>query len=224
MPGQSTIPLPATRRDPSGSRAVRRLRREGAVPGIVYGGGEDPVPFAVDGRELRHALADAGAVLDLRLDGANGTPVVLKELIRHPVNGETMHIDLVRVRLDVMIQAQVTVELIGVDDAAGVKLGGVFEQPVREVTVEALPTDIPDSLRHDISDMAIGDTLTLDAIAAPAGVRIIGEPDTLVAMLSAPRMRAEDTDEIETETELVGGTDAAAEGEAEAGADAGGSE
>ncbi len=78
----------------SGSRAVRHLRRQGGVPGIVYGGGEDPVPFQVDSRELRQALAHAGAVLDLKIGGEGATPVVLKELVRHPVSGATMHIDL----------------------------------------------------------------------------------------------------------------------------------
>lgn len=204
MPQSSTTPLAATRREPSGSRSARRLRREGAVPGIVYGGGEDAVPFAVNSRELRHALADAGAVLDLQLDGANGTPVVLKELIRHPVSGETTHIDLLRVNLNVAIQAQVTLELTGSDRAPGVKQGGVLEQPTHEVTVEALPTEIPDAIQHDVSEMEIGDTLTLDAISAPPGVTIITDGETLIATLTAPRLQTEPEDEIEQETELVG--------------------
>jgi large subunit ribosomal protein L25 len=214
MADQSTTALSARRREPSGSRSARRLRREGAVPGIVYGGGEDPVAFSVNSRELRHALADAGAVLDLQLDGDTGMPVVLKELIRHPVSGETTHIDLVRVNLNVAIQAQVQLELTGSEEAAGVRLGGVLEQPLREVTVEALPTSIPDVIQHDISEMEMGDTLTLEAISAPSGVTIITEGDTLVATISAPRLQAESETEIETETEVVGEGEAAAEGEA----------
>jgi large subunit ribosomal protein L25 len=190
MAESSSTPLTATRREPSGSRSARRLRREGAGPGIVYGGGEDPVSFAVNSRDLRHALADAGAVLDLQLDGSKGTPVVLKELIRHPVSGQTTHIDLLRVNLNVAIQAQVAIELIGADTAPGVKQGGVLEQPTREVTVEALPTTIPDVIQHDVSEMEIGDTLTLDAITAPAGVTIISEGETLIASLTAPADRS----------------------------------
>src|SRR5438045_6738432 len=86
-------------REPAGSRGARRLRRSGQVPGVVYGGGEDPVSFQVGARELRSTLAHAGALLDLKLGGAS-QPVVLKEQTRHPVTGDTLHVDLLRVRLD----------------------------------------------------------------------------------------------------------------------------
>jgi large subunit ribosomal protein L25 len=218
MAEQTSTPLSARRREPSGSRSARRLRHTGEIPGIVYGGEDAPVAFSVNARDLRHALMDTGALLDLQLDGGAGQPVVLKEQVRHPVTGETTHIDLLRVRLDVAIQSQVAVELIGVDDAPGVKLGGVLEQPLREVTVEALPTDIPDVIQADVSALKVGETLTFAALIAPAGVTIIGQPDTLVAAISASRMsRGVGGDaEIETETELVGEAEAAAEAESEA--------
>ncbi len=222
MAEQTSTPLLATRREPSGSRSARRLRRTGEIPGIVYGGGEDPIAFSVGARDLRHALADTGALFDLRLDGDIGVPVVLKELIRHPVSGETTHIDLLRVRLDVAIQAQVTIELIGAEDSPGVKLGGILEQPLRELTVESLPGTIPDVIQADVSELKIGDTLTLGSLVAPAGVTIVGQPDALVAAIGASRMtRGEDDTEIETETELVGDAEApsAAEAEDDAGAD-----
>jgi large subunit ribosomal protein L25 len=221
MPDQSTNVLQASRREPAGSRDARRLRRTGKVPGIVYGGDGDPVPFAVDGRELRHALANAGAVLDLKLDADSTTPVVLKELVRHPVSGVTTHIDLVRVRLDVAIQAQVPIELTGGEEAVGVKAGGILEQPLRDVTIEALPHAIPDSIQHDVSAMDIGDTITQSALVAPAGVTILGDGDLVLATITASRMaRAEDEDgpEIETETELVGEAGAEASAESDAGA------
>jgi large subunit ribosomal protein L25 len=228
MPQAQTTVLKASSRVPAGSRAVRRLRRSGSVPGVVYGSGEGPLAFTVDGRELRLALAQGGAVLDLQLDGAGGTPVVLKELVRHPVSGQTVHVDLMRVRLDVAIQAHVPIELIGAEDCPGVKLGGVLEHLTREVTVEALPTDIPDVISHDISEMEIGDTLTLSSIVAPSGVTIISDGDTLIATITAPRLQVEEETEIETETEVVGEGEAAAPqaegeaGEAAAGGDSGG--
>ncbi len=190
-------------REPSGSRSARRLRRAGNVPGIVYGGGQDPVAFEVNNRDLRNALARAGAVLDLQLDGAAGTPVVLKELVRHPVSGETMHLDLVRVSLDVKIEAQVVIELIGAEDAPGVRDGGTVEHSTREVTVQAFPTSIPDSLQHDVSGMKIGETLLLADLTAPEGVTVIGEPDTLIAALHPPRVQSDESG-IEAETEVVG--------------------
>jgi large subunit ribosomal protein L25 len=209
--------LNVAHREPAGSRATRRLRREGRVPGIVYGGGEDPVAFAVDARELRNALAHAGAVLDLSVDGGATTPVVLKEVIRHPVSGETMHLDLLRVRLDQAIQATVILELVGADDAPGVKEGGVLEQVTRELTIEALPGDIPDSIQHDVSALQINDTVTLEAVSAPSGVTLVDDPETTVATVTPPRLQVEDETEIEAETEVVGEGEAPAEAEGEGG-------
>jgi large subunit ribosomal protein L25 len=170
---------------------------------VVYGGGQDPLAFQVDSRSLRQALAHAGAVLDLSVDGAPATPVVLKELTRHPVSGETIHVDLLRVRLDRAIQATVVLELIGAEDAPGAKEGGVLEHVTRELTIEALPNDIPDAVQHDVSAMQIGDTLTLDAVTPPRGVTLLDDPETVIATLTPPKLQAETEIEIEQETELV---------------------
>jgi large subunit ribosomal protein L25 len=207
--------LDVSTRDALGSRATRRLRRDGRVPGILYGGDGEALSFDVDARELRLALARAGAVLDLSVDGAKATPVVLKEAQRHPVRGDTVHIDLLRVRLDRAIHAVVGLELTGVDDAPGVKEGGVLEQITREVNVEALPTAIPEAIVHDVSQMQIGDTLTLGAVAPPQGVALLDDPETVLATLTPPKLQTESETEIEAETEVVGEAekaDAAAEG------------
>jgi large subunit ribosomal protein L25 len=205
-----------------GSRAARRLRRTGKVPGVVYGGGQDPLAFEVDSRDLRLALAHAGAVIDLCIDGSTATPVVLKDLIRHPVSGETTHIDLLRVRLDKPIHATVIVELVGAEEAPGVREGGVLEQVTREVEIQALPTDIPDSLQHDVAEMVIGDTIAVEALRAPSGVTILTDPEAVLATLSPPRLQVEEEPEIEEETELVaeGEEGEAAEGEEPAGEEA----
>ncbi|HYM55852.1 MAG TPA: 50S ribosomal protein L25 [Solirubrobacteraceae bacterium] len=196
-----------------GSRAARRLRRSGRVPGVVYGGGGEPLGFDADARELRLALAGSGAVLDLSVDGKKATPVVLKEAQRDPVRGETVHVDLLRVRLDEAISAVVPLELAGVDDAPGVKEGGVLEQITRELNVEALPTAIPESIVHEVGEMQIGETILLSAVSSPEGVTLLDDlEDTVVATLSPPKLQAEAAEEIEAETELVG--EEAAEGEA----------
>lgn len=208
--------LSAHARTPDGSRAARRLRRSGKVPGVVYGGGEDPLAFEVDARELRLALAHAGALLDLSVDGQSPSPVVLKELIRHPVTGLTTHIDLLRVRLDVAIHSTVVVELLGGEDAPGVKEGGVLEQVTREVAIEALPTDIPDNIQLDVSGLQINDTVTVEALSAPPGVTILTEPETVLVALSPPRLQVEEEPEIEEETELVADGEAAEDGGAQA--------
>jgi large subunit ribosomal protein L25 len=207
--------LSVTSRSAAGSRAARRLRREGRVLGVVYGGGQDPLGFDADARDLRIALSGSGAVLDLSVDGAKATPVVLKEAQRHPVRGETIHVDLLRVRLDEEIGAVVPLELTGVEESPGVKEGGVLEQITRELNVEALPTAIPESISHDVGEMQIGDTIMLSAIPAPEGVKLTDDvEETVVATLSPPKLQAEVEDEIESETELVG--EGAAEGEAAA--------
>jgi large subunit ribosomal protein L25 len=201
-------------REAAGSRAARVLRRSGKVPGVVYGGGEDALAFAVDARDLRQALAHAGAVLELRIEGGGTSPVVLKELVRHPVTGATVHIDLLRVRLDQAIHTTVVIELIGADDSPGVKEGGVLEQITREATIEALPNDIPDSIQHDVSALVIGDTITLESLSAPSGVTLLDDPETVIATLQPPRLPEEEP-EIEEETELVGEGEEGEEGEGE---------
>jgi len=198
------------------------MRHDGLVPGVLYGGSGEPISFSVEARALRTALAGAGAVLEVALDGGRATPAVLKDAQRHPVRGELMHVDLIRVRLDQAIQATVAVELVGAEDSPGVRDGGVLEQITHHVQVEALPTVIPESIAHDVSGMSIGDTLLLSAIEAPEGVALLGELDEIViATLSPPRLRLEDEEEIEQETGLVGESEGGAPAD-EDGADASG--
>ena len=216
MASQSTQ-LSITTRDISNSRATRRLRRTGQVPGVLYGGDAEPVAFAVDERELRHALAARGAVVELQLAG-DTTPAVLKDAQHHPVRGTTLHVDFLRVRLDVAIHSVVALELLGGEEAPGTKEGGVLEHVTREVNIEALPTDIPERLELDVSQMDVNDTLFLSAVTAPPGVTILDDPEeTVVATLTPPKLQAELEaleEELEAETAVVGeGEEAPAEGE-----------
>jgi large subunit ribosomal protein L25 len=208
----ATTKLDVSRREPGGSRAARRLRRSGRVPGIVYGGGDESIGFDVDARELRVALASSGAVLDLSIDGHTPTPVVLKEAQRDPVRGQTTHVDLLRVRLDQAIHSIVPLELSGVEDAPGVKEGGVLEQIMRELNVEALPTAIPESIVYAVGEMQIGDTIGLAAVAMPEAVTLLDDvEEVVIATLSPPRLQIEEEEEVEAETELVGEGEEAAE-------------
>ena len=198
-----TTKLPISPREPEGSRGTRRLRRSGRVPGILYGGDAEPLAFSVDARELRHALAATGAVLEVT-DGDRASPAILKSAHYHPVRGETMHVDLLRVNLNVAIHAVVPLELTGGEDSPGVKEGGVLEQITRELNIEALPTAIPESISHDVSRMEISDTITLAELTPPPGITLLDDLDeTTIATLSPPRIESED-DEIEEETGIVG--------------------
>jgi large subunit ribosomal protein L25 len=210
-----TTKLDVHAREAAHSRETRRLRRSGQVPGVLYGGGEDPVSFSVNERTLRHALAAKGAVLQLSIDGGSGTPAVLKDAQRHPVRGELMHVDLLRVDLTQTIQAGVTVELIGADDAPGVSEGGILEHVTREVQVEALPTDIPETIQVDVSGMEMNATLSLGDITAPAGITLLDDPETtILASITAPSTDVE-SEEPEAEVGVVGEGGGEAEGSAE---------
>jgi large subunit ribosomal protein L25 len=196
-----------------GSRASRRLRRQGLVPGIVYGTDRDSVSFKVDSRRLRAVMAEGHALFDVEVTGGGRQPVIIKDQQRHPVRGFVQHIDLLRVRLDEKIQATVPLELEGTEDAPGVREGGVLEHVTREVTIEALPTAIPDRILANVAEMGIAETMTLDSVSAPAGVEIIGElEEIVVATITAPS-EIEAEEEIEEETELVGEEGEGPEGE-----------
>jgi large subunit ribosomal protein L25 len=222
-----TTKLSVAGREVDGSRSARRLRRTGRVPGVLYGGTGEPVAFDVDARELRHALAAAGAVLEVAVDGEGSTPAVLKDAQRDPVRGETIHVDLLRVRLDRPIHATVPLHLSGTEEAPGVKEGGVLEHITRELNIEALPTEIPEEIVLDVSEMQINDTIVLAAVTVPAGVTLLDDVDeTTIVTLTPPRLQVEDEEEIEEETEVVGEEGApegaAAEQEPSEGGDGGG--
>jgi large subunit ribosomal protein L25 len=200
-------------RETGHSRSTRRLRREGQVPGVLDGRGQDPVSFAVDARELRHALAGSGAVLSLELAGEK-TSAVVKDTQRHPVRGEIIHVDLLRVDLNQAISAVVTVELVGGEDSPGAKNGGILAQITREVNIEALPSAIPESIPFDVSGVEVNDTIGLDQLVMPEGVTLLDETEDVVLVTVTPPTidaEAEEGDEIETETELVGEDGAEAE-------------
>jgi large subunit ribosomal protein L25 len=212
---QTRPKLTVAPRELFGSRATRRLRREGFVPGVVYGQGGEARPFQVPARELRHILSEGHTLLDLELDGSKAVPVVIKEQQHHPVRGDVLHVDCLEVRLDEEIQAEVPIELEGTDQAPGVREGGVLEHVTREVTVEALPTEIPERITVDVSDMEISDTINLDSVTMPSGVKLMAEePEEItIATLSPPRVEEEPEPEVEEEAELVGEGEEAPEGE-----------
>src|SRR3954454_2591755 len=196
--------LSLTARGPEGSRSARRLRRAGSVPGVIYGGGDEPAHFSVDARILRNTLAHSGAILQISVDGGAESPVLVKDLQRHPVRGEIVHVDLLRVNMNETIHTTVTLELHGADESPGVSEGGVLSQETREVNIEALPGDIPDSITHDVSGMQINETLTLSAVNVPDGITFLDDLAETVSATSTPPTLEPADDEIETETGLVG--------------------
>lgn len=199
----ATTRLSATPRDIEGSRSNRRLRRSGRVPAVLYGGDGEPQHFSVDARDLRIALQGSGAVIELDLDGQTANAVV-KEQQRDPVRGDAWHIDFVRVNMNEAIQTTVVLDLQNAESAPGIIDGGVLEQQLRELTIEALPGDVPETIEHDASGLEAGGTLTVAEIAAPKGITILDDPEAVVASITLPRAAIEAEDGVETETALVG--------------------
>jgi len=189
-----------------GSRASRRMRNEGLVPGVVYSGGSEATPFQVSEREARGVIHAGAALFDLEIDGGKAVPVVVKEQQLHPVRGSLQHLDLQQVNLKEAIQAEVAIELEGIETAPGVKGGGVLEHVTREITVEALPTDIPDRIVLDVSAMEINDTLQLSVVTVPEGVTFVADDleEVTIVTLSPPRVEEVVEPEVEEETEVVG--------------------
>ena len=192
-----------------GSPESRRLRRQGLVPGVLYGNGS-PRAFVVEERALRAALTtDSGlhAVLDVVVEGHGGThPSILKEYQRHPIRGHLAHVDLQEVRLDRPIQSAVQIHLAGGEDAPGVREGGVLSQPSTAINIEALPMEVPESIEVDVSAMEMGDTLRLDDISAPAGVTFLDDPhETVIATVTAPTREVEPEETAEEAAEGAGG-------------------
>lgn len=211
-------------REARGSAASRRLRREGLIPGVLYGRGKPPHPFCVPERELRKALtgpAGLHAILDVVLDGQKTTHAsILKDYQADIITGRLAHIDLQEVRLDQPIQAQVVIELVG--EAQGSVEGGVLSQVSREINVEALPLEVPERIEVDVTAMQMGDTLRLVDVPEPEGVKFLDDPDeTVIATVTVPTQIVEpeveeEEEELEEGVELAEGEEApegAAEGE-----------
>jgi len=214
MAGERTK-LTVSQRERLGSPETRRLRKQGLVPGVLYGGGE-PVAICVEERELRRALTGAGglhSILDVEIDGTGKSHAsILKDYQVDKVRGYVTHVDLQEVRLDRTIHATVTVQLHGGDDAPGVREGGVLSQPLRELSVEALPLEVPEHIDLDVSRMVTGDTLRVADVPVPEGVTLLDDPETVVATVTAPTREVEPEETLEdAEAEALEG----AEGEGE---------
>lgn len=195
----------------TGSSVSRRLRAEGKVPAVMYGAGVEPTPVTVDWRELRVALtSDKGlnAVIALKLDGETH-PSIIKDLQRHPVRRDVLHIDFLVVERNKPVEAEVPIVLEG-EATQVLQERGVVAQELHMLTVMAKPADIPGHLSLDISDLEIGQTMTLADIVLPAGVTTEVELDQ--AVVTAQVTRA-----VEAETAAEGEEAEGEEGEGEEG-------
>ncbi len=228
------VKIEVRERESRGSADTRRLRRNGLIPGVLYGRGKNPHAFCIAERDLRKALTGAAglhAILDVVIEGQKTShPSILKDYQQDVITGRLAHIDLQEVRLDQPIQAQVVIELVG--EAAGSIEGGVLSQVTREINVEALPLEVPERIEVDVSPLQMGDTLRLTDVALQEGVTYLDDPEeTVIATVTVPTQivepEPEEEEELEEGEELAEGEEAPegaegeapAEGEAEASAE-----
>jgi large subunit ribosomal protein L25 len=160
----------------------------GRVPAILYGRGIEPTPLAVDGKELGHVLhteAGANVLVNLVVEGGRRYLTMVREVQRHPVRGNLLHVDFVNTARDVKTHADVPVSLVG--DSRGVREGGVLEHHLWELRVEALPTDIPPALEVDISSLGIGEHLRVEDVPPPPGIEILTPAEEIIVSIVEPQ-------------------------------------
>jgi large subunit ribosomal protein L25 len=204
-------------RDVTGSRAARRLRKAGLIPGVLYGHGNEATMIAVDPHALRAALstgAGTHAVLAVNVEGhKRAHHAVVKEMELDPVKSTVTHIDLQEIRLDETIETTVAVRFEG--EAKGVKAGGMLDESTREVTIKCLVTAVPEHFVLDISEMDINDTAKVGDLVVPEGLEIVDDPEQVLCSVLPPRKVEEEAEEgaaevaegaaeAEPEPEIVG--------------------
>jgi large subunit ribosomal protein L25 len=220
------IILHATPRPPQGTRPARRLRGEGKVPGVVYGLGGDPVTLTVEWRELRTALITEqglNAIIHLDIDGST-TPTLVKDIQRHKVRRDVLHVDFIRVDLDKTVDVEVPIHVIGEAEKVS-RQGGVVDQVLTALLITAKPSDIPSGLTIDVSDLEIGSALRVSDLTLPAGVSTSVDPeDAVVTAVHGVSEEELEAAEAEVAGEPAAGEAAEAEGEAAEGEAAEGAE
>ncbi len=213
------LDLVAELRDDQGKGASRRLRRQGKVPAILYGGGRPPRALTLDQNKLLHQMEEESfysSILTIKA-GENTQPAIIKDVQRHPARRQIMHIDLQRVRADERIRMNVPIHFMNEETAPGVKNGGVVSRLINDVEVTCLPADLPEYFELDIGALEIDEMLHLSDIKISGSVEIAQlahDQDQPVVSVHVPKKIVEETEEESLDAAAEG------EGEAEGGADA----
>ncbi|MEJ6511931.1 MAG: 50S ribosomal protein L25 [Actinomycetota bacterium] len=202
----------------AGSRSSTRLRTDGLVPAVVYGLGRDAIAVSVPWPDLRRALtteAGLNALITLDVDGQKDLAII-KDLQRHPVRRNVLHIDFLRVDPDAPVAVEVPLILVGEAKLVEARKG-IVDQPLKSLTVKAKPADIPSQIEIDITNLDIGVAITVETLTMPAGVTTDIDDSIQLVLGLATRFSAEDGAEADEggEAAAVGEPAAAAEGDAE---------
>lgn len=203
------VSIVVQKRDVTGTRAVKRLRNSGLIPGVMYGHGKEAVLIAVAPHALRDALttgAGTHAVLNVTFEGQKRSHhAIVKEMTLDKVKNTVTHVDLQEIRLDETIETTVAIHFEG--EAKGVKAGGMLDESTREVTVKGLVTAIPEHLALDISELDMNETLKVSDLVVPEGIEIMADADEVLCSVLPPRKAEEEVAEGEEGAEAVAGAE-----------------
>jgi large subunit ribosomal protein L25 len=217
----------ATARDQAGKGSARTLRSKGMIPAVIYGHGRDPQSLSLNARDLDKLLAHIQAestVIEVSVGGTS-SKTLIREIQRHPIKRQILHVDFQALVAGEKVTVSIPIVLEGI--AEGVRLeGGVLDQTLRELEIEVDPSNIPDHIEYDVTNMVIGDSVHVSDLKLPEGVEVLDDPETSVAVLAAPRAVIEETAVVEpvegaegvAEPEVIGkgpGDEEEGEGEGE---------
>lgn len=196
----ATANLSATPRTETGKGVARKLRAQHSIPGVLYGHHREPQPLVLDARELDRLVehhATETTVVELGLDGQS-VRTLIREIQRHPVKRNVLHVDFQALVAGEKVTVDVPIVLVGTP--AGVRIGGVLDQVMRELTVEVDPSNIPNHIDVDVSALELAESLHVSDLQLPEGVTVLDEPDTTVCVVAPPRVAEEEPAAPEEET------------------------
>jgi large subunit ribosomal protein L25 len=196
--------LIAKKRDLEGSSNARRLRGVGTLPGVVYGGGKDPVAVQVASHEFElilHHHSSESLLIEIALEGEGDISVFVKDVQHHPVTSDLLHVDLMRVEAGKAISVDIDLELVG--EAAGVKAGGIVDQVMHSVGVECLPADLVEKFKVDVSGLEIGQSLQISELNLGSKYKLLVDEEAIVVAVHGPNSE-EEADGEDAEPEVIG--------------------
>ncbi len=213
------IEIQAIQRNPEGKNANRRMRKAGRIPAVIYGPGKAPVPVSLDPEAIRDVLySDSGqnTIFTVTLDGQPNANAMVKDYQLDPVKGNLIHTDLLEIAMDRVLELSVNVEIVG--EAEGVKLtGGLMDIVTRSIMVACLPSDIPDSIKVDVTPLKINDYIRVKNLPSDPKVKILTDPEVVIVTIVPPVKEEEVPVEAPVETaepEVIKKGKTAEEGEA----------
>ena len=202
--------LSATPRDGTGKGSARSLRAQGKIPAVIYGHGREPQSLAIETRELEKLLSKISAestVIELSMDGKSARTLI-REIQRHPFKRQILHVDFQELVAGEKVTVRIPIVLTGIPE--GVRQdGGILDQVMRELEIEVDPANIPNHVEVDVNPLRIGDSVHVREIPLPEGVELVGEADSTVCVVSAPRAVVEtvaptEEAEVVAEPEVIG--------------------